>query len=40
VGSVADQFRLALMSLEAQGFTNTLFKDYYGASLQELMESE
>ncbi|WP_434341024.1 substrate-binding periplasmic protein [Motilimonas cestriensis] len=39
-GTVADQFRLALLSLEAQGFTDTLFKDYYGASLQELMQAD
>lgn len=38
LGSVADQFRLALLSLEARGFTNTLYQDYYGANLPSLMK--
>ncbi len=39
-GSVADKFRLALQELAKSGFTNTLYKDYYGASLADLMVDE
>lgn len=38
--SVADKFRLALQELAISGFTNTLYQDYYGASLVELMAAE
>ncbi|MCE2571224.1 substrate-binding periplasmic protein [Motilimonas eburnea] len=39
-GTVADKFRLALKELADSGFTNTLYKDYYGASLADLMAAD
>ncbi|MCE0558890.1 transporter substrate-binding domain-containing protein [Motilimonas sp. E26] len=38
--SIAYKFHMALLALEEDGFTNTLYKDYYGASLQDLMNED